>query len=1031
MFSTDISRGRQAPAATDTRRQDGENDFLKLIAVDLSPLELRFEDVFSRLAAIEKHLSLNEPRQQVRDNAATIPEEVPSDTANSEAQEGYQDTACSEPPSTPESESGEAVEQNEEAETNDHLDADPTDTSTDAGEGNEVPAIEKPKQKVYTDGITLAQEIESLRAAQLRLKIDQEVAHSMLQLEMVRLRGDLEQGMAASLQEFREEVMAASNASIKALQTQNWKLAQTMSTTLSERQVAENRWKATFEDTIAARIQDIWSGLHSTSRKLQENMQYLQAEMVTQEESSRDVNAVVESIKVSNERLGRDTKKHAEMLADQEKDMEHLHGMCTQASVRLDEQDAKLTGQVGLIYHQMENASTNVQHHIQAYDAFVAITDKTFTTLASDLTACSSTIAAHQSSLHTFNTVIQRHNDDLIRTDERIATTDAKIGSIDGRVALAEKKLTTAVGVMQEHYQERQQIVAAIEANLNQAALERTSMKHITSDLGFCVQEVQHKLHEVDKLAHTTEMALNRTAAELPKMHALVTTNSSNIAKNRQSIRDITTMIEDDREVASALRSEFNKEVSDSVVRFTSAEERDTQAQDAIANAAINAGHAKAELEARIHKNSNLIHQLNTMVDSLAITETTEDMEDKMSTFALSCAQLGLKLEFFGRKASSVDSACIMKDDVKATLAVLLTKVIRFLGSGVSIEQNKYLLTAKRSQAVDPITGQVTMEIPPQHILESFRIAKAAAFSAKTRTAMDQLEPVLRTNRTSIEFRDAFERKLKFVLEFGLANLFPNMGKPRNPLNRRGGEFGTCIACDRPIDSDDPQDDTEDSEIPRRHRAQQEALGTSSSTIDTTPEQQRSTPQIQQDTPTSRPSSAAVRNRIDTKTAIRGRSGGSNVRPKTNGDSVHYAPGASEFVYRGGFRIPKSTSNAVMSASINSLLNLSLSSSTNLSVDKPSEELLGNGPLDVENSCLEKVALLGKHQAVEIPSIASVSGAGNGASAVRAARPHTAPLRMKSLPRLDVTPTSASVDICASAVDPHQTLDTSAEPLSG
>ncbi|KAG6617767.1 Chromosome segregation ATPase [Phytophthora cinnamomi] len=976
-------------------------------------------------------MNLKETRQEeVVDNPSIISEETPLTTARSEIQDTEQDNANFGAASASESKSEEVHEPNDVSDTN-HIDTNPTDVTSSADEGQEVPAIDGPKQKVYTDGVTLAQEIESLRAAQLRLKIDQEVAHSMLQLEMVRLRGDLEQGMAVALQEFREEVMAASNAPIKALQTEYQKLAQNVNTTLSERQVVENRWKATFEDTIAARIQDIWSGLHSTSRKLQENMQYLQAEVVTQEETSRDVNTVIDSIKASNERLDRDTKKHANMLAEQEKDMEHLHGMCTQASVRLDEQDAKLTNQVEMIYHQMENSSTSVQDHIKAYDTFVAATDKTFTMLASDLTACSSTIAAHQSSLHTLNTVAQRHNEDLIRTDERITTTDARIGSIDGRVALAEKKLTTTVGVMQEHYQERQQIVAAIQANLNQAALERTSMKHITSDLGFCVQEVQHKLHEVDKLAHTTEMALNRTAAELPKMHALVTTNSSNIAKNRQSIRDITTMIGDDRLVASTLRSEFDKEVSESVARFTAAEERDAQAQDAIANAATNAGHVKAELEARIHKHGNLIHQLNTMVDSLAITETTEDMEDKMSTFALSCAQLGLKLEFFGRKASSVDGACIMKDDVKAALAVLLTKVIRFLGSGVSIEQNKYLLTAKRSQAVDPITGQVIMEIPPQHVLESFRIATAATFTAKTRTAMDQLEPVLRTNRTSIEFRDAFERKLKFVLEFGLANLFPNMGKPKNPLNRRGGEFGTCIACDRPIDSDDPQDDSEDSDIPRRHRAQQqEALGTSSSANETIPEQQRSTAQIQQDTSTSRPSSAAVRNRIDTKTAVRGRSGGSNVRPKSSGESVHYAPGASEFVYRGGFRIPKATSNAVMSASVNSLLNLSLSSSTNLSVDRPAEELTGNGPLDVENSCLEKVALLGKHQVVEIPSIANVSGAGNGTAAVRAARPHTAPLRMKSLPRLDVAPTSASVDISAGG-GPLQPLDTTTELLSG
>jgi hypothetical protein len=95
----------------------------------------------------------------------------------------------------------------------------------------------------------------------------------------------------------------------------------------------------------------------------------------------------------------------------------------------------------------------------------------------------------------------------------------------------------------------------------------------------------------------------------------------------------------------------------------------------------------------------------------------------------------------------------------------------------------------------------VTLEVPPQDVLESFRVAKAALFTTKTRTAMDQLEPVLRTNCTSMDFRDAFERKLRFVLEFGLANLFPNMGSPRrqpscascfvNAGRRRGSGEGT------------------------------------------------------------------------------------------------------------------------------------------------------------------------------------------------------------------------------------------------
>lgn len=959
MFQTNVLRGRQASAASNANTNGDESDFVKVLSVDLSPLELRFEDIFSRLAAIETKLKLTDrltDHQEDGSNNATEHEEAPD--SESRPPDGISDSNIDSPTSL---------------------------------EDPKTPETLSSTQKIYTD-VALAQAIESLRAAQLRLKIEHEVANATLQLELVKLRTDLEQGTALDLQDFRQEVTATAIASTRALQSEHQRLAQSMSVTLAERQVAENHWKATFEDTIAARIQDIWAGLHSTSRKLQESMQFIQTEMVGQEESSREINSFVASMKTSSERLQRDSKRHEQRLVEQEKSVEHLHNISSQNSTRLDEQDANLTTQVGSILQQMEGAAARVTKHIQVHDTFVAATDKKFDTLTTDITTANACLSTHDGRLHTLDSVFQCHSEALARVDERMASSDARIGGIDGRMALVEKKLTATTAVIEEHFQERQQLVAAIHAGLNQAALERTAVKHNVSDLGFVVQDVQHKLLEVGKTAHTTEAALARTAAELPKLQALTTCNSSNIAKNRQSIRDVTVMIEDDRKTASTIRNEFDREVANTVTRFVAAGERDTQARGAMADAAVAARDAKAELETRIQRNGNLIHQLNTMVDSLAITETTEDMEDKMNSFALACAQLGLKLEFYGKKASSVGGSCVMKGDVKTSLAFLLTKVVRFLGTGVSMEQNEFLLAAKRSQAVDPITGQITLEIPPQHVLESFRVAKAAAFAAKTRKVMDQLQPVLKSNRTAVDFRDAFERKLRFVLEFGLSNLFPNMGKPKNPTIRRTGEFGTCIACDRPMD-EEPQSDPDDSEIPTRHRAQHEvAIACSSHAVEAGPE-------LRNTSPNARPSSSALRNRIDTKTAVRGRSGSSSIRPKSGGDLVHNAPGTGEFVYRGGFRIPKTNPHAVVNASINSLINLSTF------VSDKSKEIYESGLLDIDNSSLERVALVGKHQG-EGPT-SSCSGVGNGAATVRAARPHTAPLRMKSLPRLDVASNGA------------------------
>ncbi|KAF4043216.1 hypothetical protein GN244_ATG04424 [Phytophthora infestans] len=74
-------------------------------------------------------------------------------------------------------------------------------------------------------------------------------------------------------------------------------------------------------------------------------------------------------------------------------------------------------------------------------------------------------------------------------------------------------------------------------------------------------------------------------------------------------------------------------------------------------------------------------------------------------------------------------------------------------------------------------------------------------------------------------------------------------------------------------------------------------------------------------------------------------------------------------------------------------------------VSDKSKEIYETGLFDIDDSSLERVALVGKHQG-EGPT-SSCFGVGNGTAAVRAARPHTAPLRMKSLPRLDVASSGA------------------------
>lgn len=139
--SSNSSHGTGGKAAT------RENDFLKYISIDFSSLEARFEKVFEKLEALETRMDLSPSLMSFTASssppvkATTISEteaSQPSVSTRSEAADG-------------EGNSG---------------------SGRGGGDGKSV------------DLSGLAKEIESLRAAQLRLKINQEVAQSSYVLSL-------------------------------------------------------------------------------------------------------------------------------------------------------------------------------------------------------------------------------------------------------------------------------------------------------------------------------------------------------------------------------------------------------------------------------------------------------------------------------------------------------------------------------------------------------------------------------------------------------------------------------------------------------------------------------------------------------------------------------------------------------------------------------------------------------------------------------------------------------------------------------
>uniref|UniRef100_K3X9F3 Uncharacterized protein n=1 Tax=Globisporangium ultimum (strain ATCC 200006 / CBS 805.95 / DAOM BR144) TaxID=431595 RepID=K3X9F3_GLOUD len=720
-----------------TRSSNGrETDFMKYISIDLSSFESRFEQIFDKLDELETRIALVPPGERAL-SEATKNVALNGDTRNTHFM------------------------------ASEIADANPaTVTGSEADEAAAVAL--RPGSLGGADLSDLAKEIESLRAAQLRLQINQEVAHSTLRVDVETLRRDLDlMPQYRDLQNFRAELDVALANTVQTMQTEQAHVAQNLNVTLSERELAENKWKSVFEDTIAARIQDLWSGMHSATRKLNESIQFMQTDLVKQEENAKDVSDTMELLRKTTSTLERDTRAHETTLGDHDKGIEQAFTLLAQTDAKLAAQEEATAGHVTVLTARIEQIESRLNTTQQRHDAFAHEIDTTLENVCSDVVSCQSTLQAHQESLHAFDTGMLGQGAELTRVNDALLRQDAKLGGLDGRVAMSEKKTATLASVLQEQHHEMQQHVHTLTTALNYATSDRAAMKRVATDMSFSLQETQQRVSEVAKLATTTDLGLMRTASEIPKLHALVASASANVAKNRQMLHDLTVMLDEERATVQSLQTQLDAEVALSATRFTDVAIRDDATQQAILDANATTQHIRHSLEDAIRYNGNLIHQLNTMVDSIAITESADGMEDKLAKFALSVAELGLKMEHFvggNTSNSSNHGGGNGVADVKTELAVLLTKVIRFLGSGVAIDQNKYLFTFKRTQSVaEDGSGAIVVEAPPQHVLEGFRVAKAALFCNKARMYMDQLEPVLGTNKHTIAFRDHFERKLKWL----------------------------------------------------------------------------------------------------------------------------------------------------------------------------------------------------------------------------------------------------------------------------
>ncbi|GLE11067.1 hypothetical protein PINS_up023365 [Pythium insidiosum] len=983
-------------------------DALRLFTIDLSPLESRLDDMVARLSTLEIALL-----QNVVQASGSPP---PHDTIASDLAQAHT------PPIA-------------------------NVTSSTSASSSATPLVS------ISD---VAKELEGIRALHLRLRIDHETARSGLQLDVESLREIVSRmPQHADLHNARIEMETRVTSALNVWQHRDAAdLLRRVDLALATHDVNENSWKAQFEEVMQSRINDMWAAQEALTQETRATLELVQRDVISLEDTVRETRTALQSAQLSLAELTQRMTTQEREREAQDAAIIELHAMLHDAKRLADSRDAVLTKRLQDLTTRLDDDKATRELREAEYDTWRRGVDRTQQAHTEELVQRQAAHNAHQEQLQLMDTVVTRHTAELGRLAEYLHRNDVRLGALDGRLVQSEKQHVTLTNVLQETHQALQAHVTETERSFEHAASERLALRRSTNDVSITIQEVQQSLHAVSKMASTTELALTRTANEIPRLHAMVATQGSALGKARQQIDQLGEDLSTARRVTQQLEHRLGQHESTSASQIEELLKRDDETAQQLATTQQTMQHTREELEEQITYNARMLNQLNTMVDTLAIAEgstatSTDAHEDRLARFALQCAELGLQLEHFvaspgnargGAHVTSEDPATASlaggggasvqpKDEVNRELAVLLARVVRFLASGVAVDQNRYLLSSKRLVASANGGGaHQVLEAAPMGILDSFRAAKVSMFVSRMRSQMDDLAPVASTTKHIIAWRDHFSRQVAYVLTFGLANLFPNVGRPRNPHDRRADRLGTCIACDRPLE----MDDGEDAEA-RRRRVRNDSLTLAiddeescrrATTIANDPEVERlddqrmrrsrllssSVSALPQDTPAV--SAEAFRHKVDTRSQVKGRSGGSSSYQQTMQSKavVHHAPGTTEYIYRAGFRLPRPSSaassatgkGAASPAEIAALTALVASSSVPVADDKADAKVLD----DNVTSCLERVALVGGREPVAVPRTSTTTIA---PAAVASVRPMSAPHRAKSLPRLEPA-TSTSIE---------------------
>ncbi|KAH9136900.1 hypothetical protein AeRB84_018146 [Aphanomyces euteiches] len=607
--------------------------------------------------------------------------------------------------------------------------------------------------------------VDDLRATLMKLHLDHDVHLSALQLELEKQKRAISALPTSNDDELLKQLVLAEMASrAHAIESKVDEVARTFSERLAEQAATEAEWKATFERSTMARIENIFSAIQENKElitngsAITENRFKMQQDTInTVEDSVAYLRDRVTLIADNNTELARQLQSLEESTAASYAKLNELRDALTKH-----EEENHMTFQS--IAHTQNKLSTNLQKQGDALDAHQSDTATKLAELhiqANDLFARSDTHTNKIDILHGQTAVLELRQSD---TASIVAVHEAKIENVQTHQTKTHQlhlKLEKEVVAFQKDTRQRLDDGEKAFEGLN---TEYARFRHEVMESRWAQDEtnkmVAAEMKEIVRSFHALKDEINDVVADLPKFHMELSRTNANVANVRLEMRDIRAEHASAQENTTAVTNRLDDLRSISNAQF----ERAKVQQD--------------ELE-QGHTQNNL-HELKKILDGLQHVDHTDPVavDKQLNGLALVVAQLELKHEHFRSHSTS------MAEDIKHEVAGQLLQASRIISGLV------------RSQIYSKLLTDDSGSNDSSELKWNLRLNAAAGFAKRVHQFVEKLSPS-EDNKFTIIARDVMERRVRICLEQTLAAKFRDSANSKQ--GRRLNNTATCISCDRPI----------------------------------------------------------------------------------------------------------------------------------------------------------------------------------------------------------------------------------------